>query len=95
MAPEDRPSGHQSTDAVNGNETETGSAVSEVGVWVLLSTLLLGLALTSVYLSMNRVEYEFLRGWLPTFGYREFALVTATAAGLSVIQAYRFNMAER
>lgn len=75
--------------------TDAEQAVGEVGIWLMLSTLLLGVALASVYLGMISAEYEFLSGWLVTFGYQEFALITATSAVLSFIQTYRLYTIER
>ena len=89
MSSADRPPDRGRTDGVTVPDTEIDPSVGVVGVWVLFGVLTSGLALVSFALSMVGSEYDFLRSWMVTFGYREFALVNTVSAVLALTIVYR------
>lgn len=80
------------SDDTPGIETDANSSMGATGVWFLLGTITLGVALLSFYLATISTTSVFFSGWLATFGYREFAIVNAFAAFLSYATASRLHL---
>ena len=86
-----RPPDNGHTDDITVPDTEIDPSMGVVGVWILFGLLTAGLALVSFALSIVGSEYDFLRSWLVTFGYQEFALVNAISAVISFTIIYRLS----